>query len=106
MEQRAEICIGNHCLAQHVRSFWSFDEWHKRMMGIPESYIRDSVEIASSVGLREDDIGFCTDYLLDRRSRLGAIFQQHRHEAFPNLDEGLLDPLTGLSREYEMEYNI
>ena len=41
-------------------------------------------------------------FLLDRRERLPWIFREHRQTAFPNLDEGLLDPLAGIPVEYQI----
>ncbi len=99
---RDNICIGEHCLANRIKSLWSFDEWHRTMMGIPDIYIRDSVEIAATVGLPKDDIDFCTRYLIDRRNQLREIFIRHRKSTFPNLDEGLLDPLIGIPVEYQI----
>lgn len=93
---RDKIGIGeDHCLANRIKSLCNFSEWHRRMMDIPNSYIRDSVELATAVGLPQADVDFCTDYLIDHRSRLREIFVATRELAFPNLDEGLLDPLTG-----------
>ena len=100
--KRDHLCIGNHCLADKITSLWAFDEWHKRMMGIPSSYIKDSVELAVSVGLPDSEADFCVEYLLNRRERLPQIFLRERNTAFPNLDEGLLDPLAGLPIEYQI----
>jgi hypothetical protein len=97
-----EICIGEHCLAERIKSLWSFDDWHRTMLSIPEHYIRDSVEMASTLGLPEEDIDFCTQYLIDRRNQLRELFIQHRKKTFPNLDEGLLDPLIGIPVEYQI----
>lgn len=100
---RDKIGIGcDHCLADRIKSLWCFDEWYERMVSIPESYIRDSVELASAVGLPKSDVEFCTHYLIDRRSRLRNIFLANRDATFPNLDEGLLDPLAGLSADYNI----
>ena len=100
--QEKQLGIGDHCLADRIKSLWAFYDWHDVMMGIPSLYIRQSVALAATVGLPENDIEFCTQYLLDRRQRLPSIFLEHRHAAFPKLDEGLLDPLAGLSMEYQI----
>ncbi len=97
-----DICIGDHCLADRIVSLWSFPDWHARMMSIPESYIYDSVQLASGVGLPECESEFSANYLLERRERLPHIFLAQRAVVFPNLAEGLLDPLTGLPIEYQI----
>jgi hypothetical protein len=100
--QRTHLGIGDHCLRDRIKSFWAFDEWHQRMMGIPESYIQDSVDVAATVGPSQNDVAFCAQFLIDRRKRLPEIFLRERQTAFPNLDEGLLDPLAGLPVEYQI----
>ena len=97
-KQKDQLGIGEgHCLAERVKTLCAFEEWHKNIMGIPESYIKDSVDLAVAVGLPEDEASFCVQFLLDRRSRLPTIFASHRKEAFPNLDEGLLDPFSSIT---------
>jgi hypothetical protein len=100
--QQDNLAIGDHCLADRITSLWAFDEWHKTMMGIPATFIKQSVSLAATIGLPESDVGFCTQYLLDRRERLPWIFSEHHKTAFPNLNEGLLDPLAGIPVEYQI----
>ena len=100
--QENQLGIGEHCLADRLRSLWAFEDWHKTLMGIPAVYIRQSVLLAAAVGLPENDVEFCVQFLLDRRERLPTIFREHRKAAFPNLDEGLLDPLAGIPVEYQI----
>jgi hypothetical protein len=100
--QKDSLGIGDHCLADRIKSLWAFDEWHETMMGIPATFIKQSVSPAAAVGLPESDVDFCAQFLLDRRERLPWIFRERRKMAFPNLDEGLLDPLAGISVEYQI----
>lgn len=97
---RNAICIGDHCLATRLKTLWDFYDWHRRMLDIPVGYIRDTVELASEVGLPKCEIDFSVDYLVDRRGRLPFIFAQNKNRVFPNLDHGLFDPLAELPIEY------
>jgi hypothetical protein len=81
-----------HCLSG-IKSLLWFNEWHHRIMDLPVTYIRDSVELASHFGLPESDVDYVTEYLLNRRSRLRELFRAHRSAEFTELNDGLFDPL-------------
>lgn len=62
--------IGRHCLAAELRDSLGARDWFDRINAVPEFYIREAVRTAASVGLADDDVDFCTEYLLHRRSKL------------------------------------
>lgn len=76
--------IGGHCLAPEVVDTAGFDEWHTRIMCVPEFYIREVVSAAVGAGLPPSEVQFCTDYLLARRQNLRSIFEANRL-TFPKL---------------------
>jgi hypothetical protein len=69
--------IGNHFVARELKSLAGMHEWHKRMMSVPEYYIRSVVMDAASpeLGLSSDDAKFCADFLVQRRVKLIEIFK-------------------------------
>jgi hypothetical protein len=99
--KRNDICINQHCL-KGIKSLWAFDEWHKRLMDIPEGYIRESVAVATSVGLPGTEGDFAVNFLLDRRLRLREIFKYQRRNVFTDLQEGLFDPFSGEFSDYRI----
>jgi hypothetical protein len=102
-ENAGNICIGHdHCLADRIRTLWAFDEWHQRIMDIPVGYIRDSVELASRVGLPPNEVEFCTQYLVERRERMREFFFRQRKQVFPNLKEDLFDPLGSVPANFQI----
>jgi hypothetical protein len=88
------ICFDstNHVLAEQVRTLQHFDEWHERIRLLPEYFIRDSLAQATNFGLPPDQIEYCLAFLMDRRERLKEIFKNNYKDAFPNLNDGLLNP--------------
>jgi hypothetical protein len=92
-DDRDHIAIDDHCLKGRIKSLWHFDTWHKRILQIPEKFIADSVELASEFGIPKEDVSFCVDYLLSRRTRLRDIFTKEWKSEFPKVNPDLLDPL-------------
>ena len=99
--KRNDLCINEHCL-KGIKSLWAFDEWHSRMLAIPDHYIRDSVDVAESFGLPTGEVLFATNFLLDRRLRLKEIFRETRHVALTRLEEGMFDPFTEGFSDYRL----
>jgi hypothetical protein len=79
LEKASELAIGNHCLASKLPDLSHFNKWHERIKSIPEFYIREVLVSATKVGLSEEDVDFCVEYLVTRRSRLAAIVNVNMH---------------------------
>jgi hypothetical protein len=90
------LCVhwDNHVLAQDLKSLTDLPEWIDRINQIPEFYIRDSLLEASQHGLPYSDFDHCFEYLLARRERLLSLFRQYRNDAFPELQDSIIDPLA------------
>ena len=79
-----QLAIGNHCLAPHLLSWDSSDEWIERIMAVPEFFIRAVISDAAEVGLPSADVDFHAEFLLDRRKRLVNILKQNG-SSFPKI---------------------
>jgi hypothetical protein len=91
--QREQLGLGaNHCLRPVLKSFAGMELWHERILSLPEYYIRDVVESAKDLGFSATDVQICTDFLLERRSRLMDLVHAHSGE-FPSLVPDLLEPV-------------
>lgn len=85
--QEEELGISNHCLAGEICSLNGFDDWVERIEGIPEFLICETMgDIGELSDLGEEDVDWCTSYLLKRRARLHEIVMQHSEQAFPKLE--------------------
>jgi hypothetical protein len=84
----------NHCLAAEATTLSDFNEWHRRVKGIPEYYIRESIDEAVELGLPAEHAAFCVDMLLERREHLKGLFLDGHQRAFPKLDKqgAIVDP--------------
>lgn len=91
-KNKDSIGIGKHCLCD-ITSLAGFDEWHRKMLEIPERYIRESVDLAATVGLPKDRVTQVTDFLLDRRVRLRANFRSERRAVFSKIPRLIFDDL-------------
>lgn len=85
-EAAVGLGIRNHCLAQEVTTVAGFDEWVERIGQLPEFLIEGAVRDAVECGLPQDDEEWCTEFLLDRRSRLRDLVMGHAEQAFPKLE--------------------
>jgi hypothetical protein len=88
-----EIGIGGHCLAREMLDFSYIIDWNKKVLALPEFYIKEVVSSANVVGLPVDDISFCSDYLLRRRNKLLDLMRANR-PAFPKVQATLWDQLN------------
>lgn len=82
--QSTSLGIGGHCLAAEVTATAGFNAWYDRILSIPTFYIEEVVASAVSAGLPQNEVQFCTAYLLARRQQLRNIFHANR-AAFPKL---------------------
>jgi hypothetical protein len=87
---KEQLGIGSHCLAQQVSSLDGLWEWGERIKQIPEFYIRQLLEEAVDVGLPKEDVSFCGDFLLERRTKLPELFRKNRN-SFPRVSASLWD---------------
>ncbi len=95
------IGIGNHCLLG-IKSLHWFGDWHRKVMDIPDWYIRESVKFVTTLGLPPAEEKFMGDFLIARRSHLWAIFRDQRHSVFSKLDEGMFDPFSNSFADYRL----
>ena len=51
-KNRSKISIGSHCLKDGLKSLAWFEFWHKRILMLPERFVRDSVELGTTLGCR------------------------------------------------------
>lgn len=90
--------IGDHCLKGEVVSLDGMQEWHDRIMAVPEYYIEAIVDSAVDVGLPRNEAESCKEFLFLRRERLLDLVSDHLQE-FP-----LVQPdLWAASRAEEAE---
>jgi hypothetical protein len=96
-----------HSIAAELRSFHDFDEWHQRIMGIPEWFIRSVVSDAIALGINADESKDLCDFLISRRRKLRRMFHdnQGNKNAFPKIS-GNLFAIKADPNDYDIEYCI
>lgn len=75
--------IGNHCLANEIKTFDGVHEWLERMRGISKWHILHLVEQSVAVGFPRDLAPYTSELLLERRSILEDLIQ-NEFSRFPN----------------------
>ncbi len=92
---KSELAIGNHCIARELTRVDGFSAWHKRIMAVPEFYIKEAVAQAVGIGPMDAHVAaFAAGYLLDRRDRLLDLVDAHR-AVFPKINEAQWAALKG-----------
>ncbi len=71
--------IGGHCLLPHLAALDGMQEWFNRINAVPEFFINEVVQSATTVGLPQEEVHFVSDYLLNRRSKLLDLIKNHRN---------------------------
>lgn len=89
---RENLGIGGHCLASAIQSLDGFAEWAERIKLVPDYYIREVISSTVELGLPEDQVNFCSDYLIERKSKLMGLIRTHDH-VFSSVDPGLWSAL-------------
>lgn len=80
-----QLGADGHCLMKEIFTADYADEWIEKIMAIPEYYIRGVVSSAKEVGLPEEEIDFCANYLLQRRKKLLQLIKNDKIK-FPKID--------------------
>lgn len=70
------------CVPSKLKTIASFQEWHLRILDLPEYYVRETVGDGVGLGMDNSDAKFLTDFLLRRREKLLDLVKAHRTE-FP-----------------------
>lgn len=91
---RDEIGIGDHCLLPEITDLNGFIMWNERINSIPDYFIREVILSAVDVGLPEDKVQYCADYLIERRRRLMDLLRKDQ-SIFPKVKESLWDQIKG-----------
>lgn len=76
----------NHCLAKEIKSFDQMPAWTERFVAVPNFYVEEIVQSATQVGLPDDAVQFCTEFLCERKSRLRDLVEGNRNQ-FPSLED-------------------
>lgn len=82
--RRTKISADNHCLAACIPTSDGAENWCRRIASVPDWFIEEVVQSASSLGLPEESVGSCIEILKDRRTRLPEILDRTR-SSFPNV---------------------
>ena len=90
--KRTKLGIEGHCLAPKLNSLGSMRSWIERIGRISEFYIRGVVQSSSSIGLQEEYVDLCSNYLLERRKNLIELTKSNK-DGFPNVQKELWDNL-------------
>lgn len=80
--------IDSNCLSGEIREFSWFKHWADRIQALPATYIEDTVNEATRIGLPGEDAKFCIDHLLKRRAGLMEMVTKHKG-IFHNLRDTL-----------------
>ena len=93
-QHRRNLGIGNkHCLAPHLVDPLAFTQWIDRIQAVPQYYIVEVLKEAVNVGLRQHNVNYILDLLLERRTLLPQLLKENRN-SFPALQFGLGSPLV------------
>lgn len=87
---RGQLGIAGHCLASLLTEPSHFDEWLTRLAGIPTYWIEQALWDATSVGMEEDLVPFCLQFLEERRANMRQILRASSG-AFPAIPLSLWD---------------
>ena len=60
--------------------------WAERFVAVPNYYVEEIVQSAAQVGLPQDAVQLCTEFLCERKDRLRDLVESNRHQ-FPNLEK-------------------
>lgn len=85
--------IDSNCLSGEIRNMSGFSVWNNRIKSIPKFFIEEVVSDAKKFGFPEDEVKFCTDFLLDRRSKLMRLVKKHK-AIFHNVTQEDLPGIT------------
>jgi hypothetical protein len=79
-----QIGIGGHCLCPHIQDVTPMVDWHARIAGVPEFFIRGAVKEMTTVGLPQPMETPCADHLVHRRGQLINLLKANA-AMFPNV---------------------
>lgn len=81
-----DLGIGEkHILAQQVTTLDGMPEWVDKFGAIPRFYIEEVIRSAVGVGLPQESVQACTEFLCERKDRLRELVENNL-EQFPNLN--------------------
>jgi hypothetical protein len=91
---RSQLLIShkNNCFAKLITNLDDFDDWHSRILSIPEYYLRETAAQSLGFGYTKHIANFVVEFLIERRAQLRSLFANEYRSAFPSLDRDLLDP--------------
>ena len=62
-----------HCLADHIRDGSFFREWQERIEALPDFYVHDALQSATSCGYSVEEANLIERFLLERRGALSEL---------------------------------
>lgn len=69
---------GSHCLAPLLPNLDGVNRWLELLRQVPRFFLEDTISRAVDLGLPQDKVDFCRDFLVSRRDRLPDLIRQYQ----------------------------